>query len=617
MTHPETRTAKKPAAVQPRRPLLVGAAQALALALVLGAAQGGAFPLAAAPLVSGVVLALFLVPPVMVEADGDIPKLALWLWGALCSIVLFLMGAWDRLRLILPPAAPGAAFPVERLLPSPGVAAAAIVVVASGQVMVAVWSAGGGISAPYEAYFERAGQLCRKLILGAGFVIALWLILKLAAGLCGLLSAPALARLVVQPVIVGPLGAAGALLGLILGRPRAAVGGGQTRGLLLQLVWLLPLACLVALAFLIGTTVAGTDLAWQRAGASELMLALAAGLIVLINALWQTGAQAPRSLLRHAGTLAAFLVLPLVGLAAYALAMRIGAFGFSVRRVLASGALVVFVVLAVGYALAGWRSLRGGSWLAGLGGTNLAGGLVLCAVLLLVHSPLADPARLSVASQMARLQSGQVDAQRFDFSYLARKGGRFGHRALAALAKDAQGPQAELIRTRAQQALLAASGPIPRLPARIRAGQLQIYPRDYGLPAALVAQEWTPAKGVPPCLVEEGALCEIFPAELKGHPPDQLIVVWGGPLVWQSAVLGVAPPSRWQVIGTLGWLCKGTVRALRAGLYAVVAPVTTYRTLEVNGLDLNVEAEAARPPSCRPKADSPVPAGAAGRPRFR
>ncbi len=614
MTQPETPTAKRASSLPPRRELLIGAGQVLALALVLGAAQGRAFPLAAAPLVSGLVLALFLVPLVLVDGFAQIPNLALGLWAALCTGILALMGAWDRLRLFLPPAASGAAFPVYRLLPSPGVMAAAIVVVASGQVMVGVWMGEGGIRAPYGAYFERARLLCRKLILSAGFVVALWLILKIASGLVALITGPAGGVLMVQPMIVGPLSAFGAMLGLSLGREHGAARQEQTCGLLLQLVWLLPLACFVALAFLFGTTLTGADLAWQRAGASELMLALAAALIVLINALWQTGAETPRPLLRHTATLAAFLVLPLVALAAYALMLRIGAFGYSVRRVLGCGALVVFGILAAGYALAGWRSLRGSSWLAGLGGANIAGGLMLCGVLLLLHSPLADPARLTVASQMARLQSGQVGAQRFDFSYLAREGARFGHRALVALAKDAQGPQAQLIRTRAQQALLAASGLSPRLPARIRAEQLRIYPRDYGLPAGLITQEWTPATGVPPCLVEEGQHCEIFPAELKGHPPDQLIVVWGGPLVWQTAILGVGPALRWQVIGTFGGLCQGTVKALRAGLYAVVAPVTTYRTLEVNGLDLNVEAVAAGPPSCRPEAGKAAPTGAAGRP---
>lgn len=614
MTQPDMLTVTGSSPSQPSRALLIGAGQAVALALVLGVAQGGGFPWAAAPLVSGLVLAVFLVPLLLVEGYGEIPKLALGLWCALSSVVLAAMGAWDRLRLYLPPAPSGAAPSVWALLPSRGVVAAGIVIVASGQVMVAAWSGRDGMRTPYRAYFARACRLCRKLILSAGFVVTLWFILKVAAGLCGLLAIPAVARLIVQPVVWVPVSAFGAVLGLILGRPRGVARDERDRGLLFQLGWLLPVASLIALAFLFGAAVAGSELSWQHAGASALMLALAAALIVLTNALWQNGARAPRPVLRHAGTLAALLVLPLVGLAAYALAVRIEAFGLSVRRVVASGALAVFVVFAIGYAVAGWQSLRGRSWLVGLGGSNIAGTLALCAVLLLLHSPLADPARLAVASQMARLESGRTGAQQFDFSYLAREGAAFGHRALEVLAKDSKGPQAPLIRLRAQQALLLVTGLKSSLSTRARAAQLQIYPQDYGLPAGLASQAWRQAKGVPPCLVEAGQRCEIFPAELKGQPPDQMIVVWGGPLAWQTAVLGVGPSSRWQVIGTFGGLCQDTLKALRAGLYAVVAPVITYRTVEVNGLDLNVEPVGARPHSCAQKARKPPRPGASGRP---
>ncbi len=614
MTQPDTLTVRRPSPPDPRRVLLLGAGQAAALALLLGAAQGGALAPAAAPLVSGFVLAMFLVPLLLVEGYGELPKLALGLWCLVSGVVLAALGAWDKLRLYPLPEPSGATPSAWALLPSPGVTAAAIVLVASGQVMVAAWSGKDGIRAPYRAYFEYASRLCCELTLSAGFVVAVWLLLDVAAGLCGLIAEPAVARFIMQPVFLGPVSAFGAMLGLSLGRRRCAFTPGWGSGLFRQLAWLLPLACLVTLALLFGAAVTGADLQWRRAGASELMLAMAAALIVLTNALWQSGREAPRPVLRHTGTLAAFLLLPLVGLAAYALFVRIEVFGFSVGRVQASGALIVFSVLAAGYAIAGWRSLSGRGWLVGLGGANIAGTLALCSVLLLLHSPLADPARLAVASQMARLQSGRIGAQQFDFSYLSREGAGFGQRALEVLATDREGAQAQLIRTLAQQALRSAPAPMAALSARTRAAQLQIYPKDYGLPAGLVGQRWREAKGVPPCLVEQGQRCEIFPAELTGHPPDQLIVVWGGPLVWQTAVLGVGASSQWQVIGTFGGLCLDTVQALRAGLYAVVAPVITYRTLEVNGLDLNVEPVAARPPSCTRRERKPPRAGVQRRP---
>ena len=59
---------------------------------------------------------------------------------------------------------------------------------------------------------------------------------------------------------------------------------------------------------------------------------------------------------------------------------------------------------------------------------------LLVAVILALFSPLADPARLSVADQVARLEAGKVTADKFDYAFLQNSSGRVGRAALARLA---------------------------------------------------------------------------------------------------------------------------------------------------------------------------------------
>jgi hypothetical protein len=71
---------------------------------------------------------------------------------------------------------------------------------------------------------------------------------------------------------------------------------------------------------------------------------------------------------------------------------------------------------------------------------------VVIGVLLLVFSPMLDPARVSVASQVARLESGKVKADRFDFAFLRFDGERYGRAALDRLEREATGADAALVR---------------------------------------------------------------------------------------------------------------------------------------------------------------------------
>ena len=139
--------------------------------------------------------------------------------------------------------------------------------------------------------------------------------------------------------------------------------------------------------------------------------------------------------LRLGGSIAAVALVPLVAIAAYALALRVGQHGWTGERIVAAAAVVIAACYALGYAAAAFGgSVLRAHWLRGIAPVNVAAAFVTILVLIALRSPLADPTRIAVSSQVVRLQSGKVAANKFDYNYLRWDGGRFGHEVLVTLA---------------------------------------------------------------------------------------------------------------------------------------------------------------------------------------
>src|SRR6185503_4031232 len=98
--------------------------------------------------------------------------------------------------------------------------------------------------------------------------------------------------------------------------------------------------------------------------ATMILLAASAALVVLINAAYQDGAlERPAApVLRVASALAVIALVPIVALAAYALALRAAQHGWTPDRIFALAAIVAAACYALGYLIALIRSgpaLRG------------------------------------------------------------------------------------------------------------------------------------------------------------------------------------------------------------------------------------------------------------------
>jgi hypothetical protein len=426
--------------------VLLGLLQGLLLYLLYRSGEQLAWPATASLLFVPLVLAALIVPPILISGLGHLRRRQLLLWGGVALLVLVGLGCYDAWRvadLPLPPhgqqnvryvASPDqyrSLFPSAPLVPF----AMAGFFIAHTLVLSAVRD--GRRIAAYATYFDSAWKLGVQLAFSALFTGVTWLVLLLGAQLFELVKLGFLTELIRKEWFAIPASACAFACAMHLTDVRPAIVRG-IRGLLLVLLsWLLPVIVLLVGGFLLALPFTGLTPLWATRRAAAVLLCAAAVLVVLINAAWQNGedGKAVARLVRLAARAASLLLAPLVAIAVYALFLRVRDYGWTGERVSAAACMLVAAWYAAGYFRA---ALRPG-WLPSLATVNIAAAFVVVGVLLLMLSPVLDPARISVASQLARLASGKVKAERFDFAFLRFDGERYGRAALDRLASDAAG----------------------------------------------------------------------------------------------------------------------------------------------------------------------------------
>ena len=363
------------------------------------------------------------------------------------------------------------------------------------------------------------------------------------------------------------------------------------RGLALTLMsWLLPVTVLLVAGFILSLPFTGLAPLWATRHAASVLLFSAALLVGLINAAWQDGgeAAAPARAIRVGARVAAALLLPIVALAVYALALRVADYGWTIERVQAAACMLVAACYALGY---GWATSRGG-WLPTLDRVNVATAFVILGVIVLVFSPLVDPARIAVHSQMGRLAAGRVDARHFDFVFLRFYGARFGRAALDRAEAHAAGPDAAWVRERIA-AVRRLENPWNRQDLNKGtadlAANLRPHPAGAVLPATLlhadfskVAERWR----LPACLTQAHSVCDAVWLDVTGDGKPELVLLPadrnGG------RVLAETGPGQWRMVGSIDIdpCDRAAHDALLAGTGRDVTPAL--RDIEAGGQRLHV-----------------------------
>jgi hypothetical protein len=460
--------------------------------------------------------------------------------------------------------------------------------------------------ARYGSYFDAAWKLGLQLALATVFVAIFWGVLWLGAELFSLIKLDFFSKLLDHEWFSIPATTLAIATAIELTDVRARLVSGIRSVVLTLLGWLLPLMALIAAGFLATLFVTGFAPLWATREAAGGLLSAAATLVVLINAAYQNGEQKSLALLRLSEAVASSALVPLVAISAYALDIRVGQYGWTVERIATLACLIVAACYAVGYSAAVILSLMGARWMALVERCNIVTSFVVLALLAALFSPIADPAKLSVDDQIARLRDGKVSAETFDYNYLLSEGGRYGRRALQKLAVLKGGGEAAAIRSGAKLVLtVPVSAPIrPATPGDVT-GNLTVYPKGQVLPKSFTAQNWSNSKSpgvIPACLTTPGLTCDAVLADLDGDGADEVIVVSSAdaPLYWYGTVMKLGADGHWIPVATLpSPHCAGELEALRAGTYTLTAPPTpVWRNIQIGKHVITITLPEIAPDAC-------------------
>ena len=567
--------------------LVVGLLQGCLLYQLHRASSGNAWPATEPLLFVPLLMASVLLPILLISSLGHIRghKLALWMAVAAAVIATFAWhDAWRRsgVQHIV-----GAGR--EERFPSAlvNMFSAAFFFIAHSLVMAGVQE--GRRLASYAAYFETAWKLFIQAAFSVLFVAALWAMLHLGSGLFMLVKLDFLKLLLREAWFNAPVLCFAFACAMHITDVRPAIVRGIRTLLLVLMSWLLPVTVVLLAGFLGSLPFTGLETLWKTGHATSVLLGAAGTLVVLINAAYQNGevAATVARAVRWSARIGALMLLPLAAIAIHALSLRVGDYGWSSDRLIAAACLLVAMCYALGYAYA---AVQRGSWLRTLSLTNVGAAWLVLAVLLALFTPIADPARISVNSQMARLERGVVKADKFDYDYLRFEGARYGHAALERL-KQADGPDGPQRRAGALAALsknYRGQQAAPALPDGKVAENLDVWPKGASLPADFPLSGWD-RRGVeegvhllPACLTRHGARCDAFMLDLTGDGQQDVLLI--GATREDGAAVLQRYQGKWRIAADVpddvaG--CKLLVDRLRAGQGKAVAK--PLHDLEIGG----------------------------------
>lgn len=440
--------------------------------------------------------------------------------------------------------------------------------------------------ADYTAYYDVSWILGIQHVLAILFVAIFWGILWLGAEMFRLIKIELFSEIIRKDWFFIPATTLALASAIHLTDVRAGIVRG-TRTLVLNLLaWLLPVIVLIAVGFLCALLFTGLEPLWNTRRATSILLVAVAIIIVLINTTYQDGKteSAPANLLVYARLIAIATLVPLIALAAYGLWLRIDQYGFSSSRIAAIACIIVAICYAGGYAAAAIRDYRE---LHRLEGTNVLTAFVIVGVLLALFTPVADPARISVNSQVSRLESGKIPADKFDFAFLRFQSGRYGMAALEKLKHKSGSAEAERIAFKANEALdwkniyeARRNNPVPsrstNATAKSRAENIKVvFPTGGTLPATFTDQTWDSFPDrwrLPSCLLNDRDKCEAIIANIDDDDAPE-ILLFREP-VGAAAALKSGLDGKWIFMGTLqNATCPGVREAIRDGKFELITPV--------------------------------------------
>lgn len=548
--------------------LVTGLAQGLLLYGLYQADKSKVWPATQREVYAALLMVFLFAPFVVLAGVSALRFRTLAIWKGVAALTAAGLGAyavWSG-----DPAAKG----VDGLGPQTFLAIAALVFI--GHHLVQPADLERRRIARYPTYFDVTWKHGVQGALSLGFTGAFWLLLFLASALFKLIGVDAIEKLIKHEAFAFPATAVMFAAAVQLTDVRANLVRGVRTVALTLLSWLLPLMALIAGAFLLTLPFTGLEPLWKTRSATAILLTADAFLILLANAAYQDGTERAALVLKWAARLAGVLLVPITVLAAYGLSLRIGQYGLSPDRIIAGACVLVAAGYALGYAVA---AVRPGAWMKTLEATNIAMAFGVIIVLLALCTPVADPRRLSVADQVARLEKGRVNPEVFDYTALRFQDGRYGRDALDLLKRN---PNLVIGGKAAWTAGLHSFDPVQTAP-RDRFKNTTVYPVGQTLPQSFVYQTWGTEKE-PDCLAFY-ADCKATMLDTDGDGAAEVLLLSSSSRVF--TIYRIDAAGRWSRKGETTPFCGDVEKALKANDLHV-APSIPSQDLVLGGQRLRI-----------------------------
>ena len=404
----------------------------------LALAMGNGSWLLSTPTVSFPMWILALAAPVfvMLSIDAQNRRNVLRYTGYCCA-ALTVVGVYLGWQ-----ATPQSQFPVDTLI----LTAAITLGLACFKALMYLQQRAAGAPMTYRVLFRNSWRNFLTVALALAFTGGVSLVLTLWAALFAVIDIELFRDLFREPAFFVPATSLSFGAGVLIFRNLTGVIDSITRLLEGFMRVLLPLVVVLTLSFLVSLPFAGLNLLWQTGNGTSLILWLTAIVLFFVNAVYQTGDGAPaypRAL--HGVIAVGVAALPaLCALSCYGLALRVAQYGWTVERCAAALVWTLLTLFSLGYAFGVIR--RRLNWTLTLASVNRNMGLVVLAAMLLVNTPLADFRRISLASQVARVEAGEMPWTDYDFFYARHHLARPGYLHMQGLLADLGDADPELAR---------------------------------------------------------------------------------------------------------------------------------------------------------------------------